>query len=390
MSCLCRARTFLLALAALVPIVATFGCTFGADGIAGHPTVAWLGTPIRLADPSRPTTRHVVLITIDGVRWQELFGGVDRVVAVTAGMPESAILDARELTPNLHRRFFDGGAVIGAPGMGAGIFASGPNFISLPGYLEVLRGRSSVDCDSNHCPPTRDETLLDEIRDYGGGARADSAAFTSWDRCAAAASGDPARTVVSAGRTHGSIDDLSWVSATCQALLAAGRAAGPWPGHGDYRPDAETAKIALHYLSVVRPKMLWLGLGDTDEYAHRHDYPEYLDALRRADATIGALFDELDRMGEWGRSTTVFVTTDHGRGPSWSDHGAHPSASRVFLLAAGGSVPKRGLVINDQPYRLADIAPTIRALLALSTAQSDSAMMEVLPAHEGTRTARGE
>lgn len=378
-----RARALALALAALVPL----GCTFGADGVAKRPTVAWLGTPIRIADPSHGSTRQVVLVTIDGVRWQEIFGGVDRVIAAGAGMPESAMLDAERLTPNLHHRFFDGGVVIGAPGMGAGIFASGPNFVSLPGYLEILRGRSSVDCDSNDCPPTRDETLLDEIRDYGGGARVDAAAFTSWDHCAAAASGDPARVVLSAGRTHGSVGDLSWVDATCQSLLVAGRSVAPAPGGGDYRPDAETAPVALHYLSVVRPMMLWIGLGDTDEYGHQRNYPAYLDALRRADATVGALFDELDGMGDFGRSTTVVVTADHGRGPSWWDHGPDPSASRVFLLAAGGAVPKRGLVVNERPYRLADVAPTIRALLALPTARGEYAMPELLPAPDRERRA---
>lgn len=329
--------------------------------------VAWLGSPIELGalEPSRQT-RQIVLLTLDGVRWQEVFLGADPKLAAAAGLSLSGITDTAGLLPNMHERFFEGGIVIGAPGEAGGIFASGPHFISLPGYLEILRGRTVPSCLSNDCPPIREPTILDEIRALPGSSREDAAAFSSWHEIVRAASGDPGSVVVSTGKTQGSVSELSWADPHCDRLLVEGQNGSREPGGAAYRPDRHTASVALCYLAAVRPKMLWIGLGDTDEHAHRGDYAAYLDALRFADDFVGAIFDQLANMGEYGQTTTVIVTTDHGRGPEFPDHGDHISASRVFLFMAGGSVPGRGIIGTERAHRLADIAPTIRKLLGMT------------------------
>src|SRR5262245_36175754 len=50
-----------------------------------------------------PRTDNVLLVTVDGVRWQEIFGGVDPVLAKQAHLPRAALLSARKLLPNLYR-----------------------------------------------------------------------------------------------------------------------------------------------------------------------------------------------------------------------------------------------------------------------------------------------
>jgi hypothetical protein len=75
------------------------------------------------------------------------------------------------------------------------------------------------------------------------------------------------------------------------------------------------------------------------------------------------------------------VTADHGRATDFASHDA-PESERVWLLAAGGAVPARGLVAAAEPRRLADVAPTLRALLAVPDARADdagSAIPELLP-----------
>src|SRR5262245_34502845 len=84
---------------------------------------------------SAPATRTVVLVAIDGVRWHEVFEGVDPALADRYGLTRSERLDAESLTPNLHRLMTREGAAIGAPGEGPEMVASGPNFMSLPGYI---------------------------------------------------------------------------------------------------------------------------------------------------------------------------------------------------------------------------------------------------------------
>lgn len=339
----------------------SFGCS---GSPAARRPLPWLGTPIELgeAEPGRET-RQIVLITIDGVRWQEVFHGADPTLLAEAGLAESSALSASELLPNLYRHFFEGGVVIGAPSERSRIHASGPSYLSLPGYLEILRGRTISDCQDNECPSLRAPTLLDELRERPETIRSDIAVFTSWQECSRAASNDPSQIVLSTGRLRGSIRDLAWVHPRCDELFARGRAMTPEPGTGAYRPDRGTGPVALCYLATARPTMLWIGLGDTDEHAHAGDYLSYLRALQRADAFVGRVIEQLSAMGEYGRTTTVIVTTDHGRGPNFSDHGGHASASRVFLLLTGGRVPRRGILEADRIHRLADIAPTIRSLL---------------------------
>src|SRR5262249_33742599 len=146
------------------------------------------------------------------------------------------------------------GAFVGAPGFGR-MAASGPNYISLPGYNELLSGRPSIGCTTNDCPRTTLPTILDEARAVG----AKVAAFSSWERLANATSVTAGAFYVSCGR-----DGDSNIS--------------PWPGVADYRPDHITANLALSYYEAEAPDVFFLGLGDPDEYAHRGDYARYLNA----------------------------------------------------------------------------------------------------------------
>lgn len=129
----------------------------------------------------------------------------------------------------------------------------------------------------------------------------------------------------------------------------------------DYRPDADTAAIALAYFIAEHPLVLVVGLGDTDEYAHAGDYPSYLRAMREADGVIGTLRAAAPPY------TSIIVTTDHGRGVlgarGWRYHGGSDLASaRVWMVASGGAVERTA---DGGATHLAHVAAVIRAILAL-------------------------
>lgn len=284
----------------------------------------------------------VVIVAIDGVRWQEIFQGTDEALSGADVVPASAIV------PNLHAIANRRGAFVGVPGYGS-ISASGPNYVSLPGYTELLGGRTSK-CTDNGCPRTSLPSLLDEASSAG----AKVAAFSSWDKLDFAATSEPGRFFTSCGRKgSGALD--------------------PWPGHGSYRPDRVTAALALEYLEDEQPDVLFLGLGDTDEYAHRGDYAGYVASLRHADEVVGRIYRVLDRMGARGNTTHVIVTTDHGRAEDFRSHGPMSEAARVWMLASGPRIKARGAVASPYARRLADIAPTLRVVLGLSPDLSESA-----------------
>lgn len=331
------------ALAGLFAVVAAIGaCDRGAPEVrperrAGDATHAHAD-----AEP----TRNVVLVTIDGVRWQEIFGGVDPRLAEDAHLPLHREGSRDALLPNVRRLFFEEGTVLGDPRLGGGIFASGPHYVSMPGYLEILTG-ATTPCHGNDCGVHPASTLLDDVRtaEPASAERDAVAAFTSWEALGPVAAGDLGHAVVSSGR-------------------GANDAMPAYPGNQSYRPDRVTSTLAIDELMQHRPRFLWVSLGDTDEWAHRHDYRGYLDALRFADGFLGELAAHLDEMGDYGAHTAILVTTDHGRDAGFADHGG-PDSAKVWLLARGASIAPRGAVATSSPRHLRDVAPTVRALLGL-------------------------
>jgi len=290
------------------------------------------------APPPEPP-RAVILVVIDGVRVTEAFDAM----------------------PNLRRIAETRGAAIGAPGRAA-LSASGPNFVSMPGYVEIFTGRTADGCTDNACDGALVPTVADDARE-GAASDADVAVIASWPSIARAATFGRDRMVVSAGRRVASGAAILEADDATRAPLARGAAASAHPGRGEFLPDRHTASLALAYLEAHRPRFLFVGLGEPDEYAHRGDWDGYIASLRAADGFVAALFTTLDRIDD-GR-TLVMVTTDHGRAKDYRFHGGrHPESSRAWLVAAGAGVGARGF-LDRAPHRLADVAPTARAWLGL-------------------------
>jgi hypothetical protein len=339
----------------------------------------WLPRPEVLAPRPAPTldvfvrpssqrrTDNVIVVTIDGVRWQDVFGGVDPAMATMASVPANQVVDAATLLPNLYA-FAREGVVSGAPGHGKPMMASGPNYVSLPGYLEIFSGSTRVGCRTNGCDPTTKRTFFDRARDEVAASDRDVAIISSWEKIAFAATAAPERLTVSAGRHGGASRGNVRLDRDLAKMVDDAAESAPAPGHDDYRADAHTAAIALRYLERARPRVLAVGLGDTDEHAHAGDYASYLAALRQADRFLGDLRATLARMGSYGAHTTVVVTCDHGRSAGFNDHGwDSPESGRVWMIAAGGAVPALGYLDEGGAERLADIAPTLEGLLGMAS-----------------------
>lgn len=312
----------LRSLATAVLVVSTGSCSSAPPTAALTPLVS--SEAERVAGAPAPKGDPVVLVTIDGARWQDVFDGAD-------------------LMPTLHALAREEGAFVGADARAA-IRATGPNFVSLPGYTEILTGGAPA-CRDNDCPRTKTPTLLDRAADAGLSV----AAFASWEKLDHAITSRPGRFVVSAGRDPG--DDSP-----------------PWPGSGAYRGDAKTAELAVEYLELVQPDVLFLGLGDPDEHAHHGNVAGYRAALAHADSVLARLRRALDRMGDRGKATHVFVTADHGRAHDFRSHGGHaPESARVWLVGAGPRIRARGHSRSPRERHLADVAPTIATLIGVET-----------------------
>jgi hypothetical protein len=329
------------------------------------PEPAAVPAPPAEARATDAMTSAVVLVALDGVRWQEVFAGVDAALARKAGLGDAAVVPADRLLPNIHRQMIRGGMAFGAPGHGAPVQASGPAFLSLPGYEEMMTGRAASRCASNTCEGVTTRTLADDFRALAREPR-EVAVLSSWNMIERASALSPLSVVVSAGQKAGATRSLARVSPVSARLLDEGANALNWPGGDGYRPDRFTAPLALDYLETVHPRFLFVGLGDPDEHAHHKDYAGYLGALRFADDFVGQLFALLDRLGDYGSGVTVILTTDHGRAANFHSHGhSEPESARIFVLAAGASIPPSGYVAAQPGRTLSSVASTIRALAGL-------------------------
>lgn len=327
-----------------------------------------------------PPDHSAVVVVLDGARWQDVLMGVDGELARQAGIDPKA---ANEPTmPQLRALARSRGAVFGAPSSGTVLSASGPNFVSLPGYTEILGGHPPTACGGNQCAATTRPTLVDDVRAWSDAAR-EVAVFSSWPDLVRVAALHPETLVVSGGRSLRHNERLLREDDVASELLDLGGTSLAWPGDGDYRPDRFTAPLAVRYLEVAHPRFLFLSLGDSDEYAHHGDYASYVEALRFADDAIARIVDVLDHGGDWGRHTTIYVTADHGRARDFRDHGGKwPESARSWLVAIGEGVGSRGAIEGRDAHRhLADIAPTVRTWLGLpadTASDSGTAIAELL------------
>jgi phosphopentomutase len=137
---------------------------------------------------------------------------------------------------------------------------------------------------------------------------------------------------------------------------------------------------------------MFVGLGETDEYAHRGDYRSYLAALHRADAIVGRLATQVALLTAAGHPSTLLITTDHGRASGFSTHGGDsPESSRVWLVATGAGILARGTTSSNAPRHLSDVSQTLRSVLGLprvNAAHAGHVLTELFAAPDPALAAR--
>jgi len=309
---------------------------------------------------------NVVLVTIDGTRWQEIFGGAD--LALLENKKETGEVQAtrktfwretseerrQALMPFLWGRVAREGQLIGHVDRGSQILVGNKYKISYPGYHELLSGFPSETIDSNSKVPNPDPTVLEWLQRRPG-FRGSVAAFCSWDvfpsilnrdRC-----GFPVDTVESA--KEGSV-----------LRRLAGEVPTPW--HESIF-DAFVFRAGMEYLREERPRVFYFAFGDTDEWAHSGWYDHYLESLHRVDGWLRELWEMLQAMPEYAGNTSLIVTCDHGRGdnPSeWRSHNAKVNgAGYVWVAAMGPLVAPLGERSEHAPLLQGQVAATVAALV---------------------------
>jgi hypothetical protein len=109
-----------------------------------------------------------------------------------------------------------------------------------------------------------------------------------------------------------------------------------------------------------------LGLGETDDFAHKKQYDQYLYKAKQVDQIISELWYYVQTDPFYKNNTTFIITTDHGRGSkssNWSTHGFWVKGSgETWMAMIGNNIINNGEMKNKDIAYLKQIASTISLL----------------------------
>lgn len=337
--------------------------------------------------PAGPRTSHVVLIMTDGLRWQELFAGAQASLVGKAGRVADTTALRRDFwrdTPAARRAallpFLWGtvaaqGQLFGDTASRSPVALLNPLQFSYPGYHEAFAGWYDPRIDSNNHPPNPNTTVLEWIH-QDPAYRGQVAAWGTWNAF---------RRILNPARSGIPVHD-GWdrglprmVAATHPTLAQLyGTASQLWP---DVALDALMHQSLLAGLAREVPRVLFVGYGETDEWAHAGRYDLYLRAARQWDAYVAELWARYQADPRTRGRTTFVLTTDHGRGEGaeWTDHGKDVTgAGGAWIAVLGPDTPPTGVRVNT-PARQGQVAATIAALLGKDWVRAEPRAAAPLP-----------
>jgi len=305
------------------------------------------------ADSAGRRTQNILLITFDGLRWQEVFSGAERrlIDAKIGGVKDVRTTEARfwRTTPEQRRKalmpFFWSkvaaeGQVFGDPSHECIAKVTNHRHFSYPGYNEILTGFADKRIVSNAKIYNPNVTVLEWLNGRPSFAHRVEA-FGSWDVFPYIINTRRSGIPVNAGWQP--IEDFGSPKETSLINELAGETPHYWE---TLRYDVYTFYAALSGLKKDRPRVLYVSFGETDDWGHAGRYDLYLDAAARTDRYIKRLWNTVQSMPEYAGKTTLVLSTDHGRGDTrdgWKSHGLHiPGSDRIWMAVLGPDTPAQG------------------------------------------------
>lgn len=337
-------------------------------------------------------TRNVVLVTLDGVRTQEIFSGMDAAIAAhSAEDVYSEIETGRERywaeLPVERRRllmpFFWGtlvpnGMLFGNEEYGSRMLVRNDIKWSSPGYAEMLTGAPHAEIVDNTLVRYPYRTVLEYAVEALGLQKSGVAQIGSWDGFPfAAASRDDAFVMNGAFQPFPAeystpeIDALVDIRQQVMEL---------WEESSN---DGLTYRIARAYLRAHQPRLMWIGFGQSDDWSHADRYDRLVEYLHLADRWIADLWATIEEHPAYRGKTTLIVTTDHGRGLTPSDWAEHdqtiPGSEAIWLAVIGPDTPALGERVPEGTLYQGSVATTIAELLGLDPADFNPEAEPPLP-----------
>jgi len=330
---------------------------------------------------------NVFLITLDGVRWQDVFTGIDmnllnsdytqnKELLTEKFLGQSEEENRKMLMPFFWNTIAEKGQLYGNRNKGSNVDLTNKMLFSYPGYNEILTGKADdANIDSNDKNYNQNVTVL-EVANKSETFKDKVAAFASWDVFPFIINDKRSGVPVNAGY----MDAVGELNEKEKFLNEIQRQAPiVWES---VRLDVFTHHFAKEYVKKNHPKLVYISYGETDDFAHGGQFDFYMKSLQNTDALISDLWSYVQNDDFYKDNTYFIITTDHGRGEGaqedskWTSHGTDvKGAEHTWIAILGPNVNPVGEVNNGQLF--ADqIAPTLVKILSL---KSDDKSMSAKP-----------
>ncbi len=329
---------------------------------------------------------RLIIITIDGLRWQEVFCGADGnllfdddQVADTAQARQtywrSTPEERREvLMPFTWSTIVQKGLLIGNRLKNSKMQVANWTKISYPGYCEMMTGMVD-DAIVDNAPVNNPHRNVLEAANEDPRYKGSVVMYGSWKSTRFAIHNELAGIPASVSYEP----NVAKKQTPC--LLMVDRMLAGMPRYwGAEHFDAFTYAYAIETLKNDHPKVMWISFGDCDEWAHARRYDLYLDGAKGTDAFIRDIYEACEADRFYRGKTTYLITCDHGRGlgNAWAHHGCDTYGSETtWLMLLGKGVEAMGETTECGPYYTKQIAATIASILGIDFTPDDGT--SVLP-----------
>jgi hypothetical protein len=319
-------------------------------------------------------TKNVIVISMDGYRWKELFGGADSALLFNKKYnsqdslwlmqkywAKEATARREKLMPFVWQQIAKHGQLYGNRYLGNLVNVKNKYWFSEPGRSETFCGYYDSLINSNDKIDNPNENVLEFInkqKEYKGKV----VTFASWDVVAWILNRNRNGMLVNiyGEDVKGSnLTPLQIEANTMQHYSA------DIFGQGE-RPDANTYLMTKAYILANRPKVVYFDFGDNDDFAHEGKYDFYLDAAHKIDRMIEDLWNYLQQDPFYKDQTTLLIFPDHGRGyrKEWTSHGSKiEHANETYLMVMGPDTPAMGEIKTKEQIYQDQFAQTIAHLL---------------------------
>jgi hypothetical protein len=340
--------------------------------------------------PGNLKTKNLVIVTIDGFRWQEVYRGAEKDLlenkkqgAKSAETEKAYWADTpqqrrQKLLPFFWSTLAKQGRLYGNRDLGNLVNVKNPHWFSYPGYNEIFTGFPDPRINSNDYPANPNLNVLGYLN-HQPAFKGEVAAFSTWNAFPRILNESRSGIVINSGFAQFQKNpDGRPLSPTQLAVNGIQRHLVLPPGG---RPDALTYAQAHAYLAVNHPRLLYIAFGQTDHFAHGGKYIYYLRAAHQIDAMIAQLWQTLQSDPQYKNTTTLFITADHGRGleQHWTSHGKRIAHSdEIWFALLGPDTPPLGEVPTHQQWYQNQFAQTFASFLGM-TFKADHPVGEAIP-----------